>query len=278
MRGDHSPSDIALVGDPSEGVNSVEQSGGVWGGHVVHGPRIGVGGPHQPAAGQDQDPGAHAGRPVLTATTIRGDCAGSSRGRGCRPPRSPQPSGTSSAVSSRSFRAWVIASVMALMAREIVGWDTPSCSPITNSAPHCCAQADQRRFQGIPQPHARRTPLDALLAQADEQVGELGSGQPHGILRGDGPFPMMLSSLMFVEHCTSWGRAIIIAFPGNARRRPLNNLPDEKGSLSQKYFERFHQLVNIGARLYCEGECFTLPWLNDAYLNVTTVFLCPSPQ
>ena len=47
----------------------------------------------------------HVGRPVLTATTIRGDCAGSSRGRGCRPPRKSQPSGTSSAMSSMSFRA-----------------------------------------------------------------------------------------------------------------------------------------------------------------------------
>ena len=36
---DHSPSDIALVGDPSGGVDSVEQSGGVQCGRVVHGPR-----------------------------------------------------------------------------------------------------------------------------------------------------------------------------------------------------------------------------------------------
>ena len=62
---DHSPSDIALVGDPSGGVDSVEQSGGVQGGRVVHGPRVGVGGPHQPAVGQDQDLDVHAGRPML---------------------------------------------------------------------------------------------------------------------------------------------------------------------------------------------------------------------
>ena len=91
MGRDHSPSHVSLVGDPPGGVDSLEQSGGVQGGHVVHGPRAGVGGPHQPAAGQDQDPGAHAGRPVLTATTIRGDSAGSSRGRGCRPARSRSP-------------------------------------------------------------------------------------------------------------------------------------------------------------------------------------------
>ena len=35
------------------------------------------------------------------------------------------------AVSSTSFRARTIASVMTPMAREIVDWDTPSCSPIT---------------------------------------------------------------------------------------------------------------------------------------------------
>ena len=91
VRGDHSPADIALVGDPSGGVDSVEQSGGVQGGHVVHGSRVGVGGPHQAPAGQDQDLDVHAGRPVLTATTIRGDCASSSRGRGCRPGRSRSP-------------------------------------------------------------------------------------------------------------------------------------------------------------------------------------------
>ena len=62
---DHPPADVSLVGDPSGGVDSLEQSGGVQGGRVVHGPRVGVGGPHQPAAGQDQDLDVHAGRPVL---------------------------------------------------------------------------------------------------------------------------------------------------------------------------------------------------------------------
>ena len=88
---DHSPSHVSLVGDPPGGVNSVEQSGEAWGGHVVHGPRVGVGGPHRAPVRQDQDPGAHAGRLVLTATIIRGDSAGSSRGRGCRPPRGRSP-------------------------------------------------------------------------------------------------------------------------------------------------------------------------------------------
>ena len=50
------------------------------------------------------------------------------------------------------------------------------------------AHVDQHRLQSIPQPHARRIPLDPLLAQTDEQIGELGSGQPRGILHGDGPF------------------------------------------------------------------------------------------
>ena len=65
VRGDHPPADVSLVGDPSGGVDSVEQSGGVQCGHVVHGPRVGVGGPHQAPAGQDQDLDVHAGRPML---------------------------------------------------------------------------------------------------------------------------------------------------------------------------------------------------------------------
>ena len=72
-------------------------------------------------------------------------------------------------------------------------------------------------------PYWFQIPLDPLLAQTDEQVGELGSGQPRGILHGDGPFLMSLLTL-FTGHHTSWERAIIISFPGNAARRPLNNL------------------------------------------------------
>ena len=37
---DNSPSDIALVGDPPGGIDSLQQSGGVQCGHIVHGPRI----------------------------------------------------------------------------------------------------------------------------------------------------------------------------------------------------------------------------------------------
>ena len=55
MGRDHSPADIALVGDSPGGVQPVHQSGGVQGGHVVHGPRIRVGGPHQAPARQDQE-------------------------------------------------------------------------------------------------------------------------------------------------------------------------------------------------------------------------------
>ena len=42
MGRDHSPSHVSLVADPSGGIDSVEQSGGVQGGHVVHGPRVGA--------------------------------------------------------------------------------------------------------------------------------------------------------------------------------------------------------------------------------------------
>ena len=84
---------------------------------------------------------------------------------------------------------------MAPMPREIVGRHAPGCSPITT-----CGMLwrtwNQRRPRGIPQPHARRIPLDPLLAQADEQVGELGGGQPRGILHDDDLF-LMRSWMLF---------------------------------------------------------------------------------
>ena len=40
------------------------------------------------------------------------------------------------------------------------------------------AHVDQHRLQGIPQPHARRIPLDLLLAQTNERIGKLGTGRP----------------------------------------------------------------------------------------------------
>ena len=70
MGRDHSPADIALVGDPPGGVDSLEQSGGVQGGHVVHGPRIRIGGPHEPSDGPDQDLGAYARAPALARPQI----------------------------------------------------------------------------------------------------------------------------------------------------------------------------------------------------------------
>ena len=82
---DHPSSHVALAGNPPEGIRPVQQSGGARGGHVVHGARAGAGGPHRSSVGQDPDPSAHAGRPVLTTITIRGDSADSSRGRWCRP-------------------------------------------------------------------------------------------------------------------------------------------------------------------------------------------------
>ena len=36
-----------------EGSIPLSSPEGAWGSHVVHGSRVGVGGPHQPAAGQD---------------------------------------------------------------------------------------------------------------------------------------------------------------------------------------------------------------------------------
>ena len=45
MRRDHPSSHIALVADPPGGVHSLQQSGGVQCGHIVHGPRIGAPGP-----------------------------------------------------------------------------------------------------------------------------------------------------------------------------------------------------------------------------------------
>ena len=36
-----------------EGSIPLSSPEGAWGGHVVYGSRVGVGGPHQPAAGQD---------------------------------------------------------------------------------------------------------------------------------------------------------------------------------------------------------------------------------
>ena len=40
-----------------EGSHSLQQSGGVQGRHVVHGPRVGIGGPHEPSVEPDQDQG-----------------------------------------------------------------------------------------------------------------------------------------------------------------------------------------------------------------------------
>ena len=62
------------------------------------------------------------------------------------------------------------------------------------------------------------SPVDASL------VGDPpGGAQPRGILHDDGPFLMDLLTL-FTDHHTSWEQDIIISFPGNATRHPLNNL------------------------------------------------------
>ena len=131
VRGDHSSADVSLVGDPSGGVQAVEQSGR----RLVRPRRAWSRGRDQAHTslppGRTRIRGVHAGRLVLTATMVRGERANSSRGRGCRPARQSQPSGTSSTVSDMSLKARKVSPVMTLMARETVGWDTPSCSPIT---------------------------------------------------------------------------------------------------------------------------------------------------
>ena len=58
VRGDHPPSHVSLVADPPGGVHPLQQSGR----RPVHGPRIVARGPHESAAGQDQDPGRSSPR------------------------------------------------------------------------------------------------------------------------------------------------------------------------------------------------------------------------
>ena len=55
MGRDHPSSHISLVADPPGGVHSLQQSGGVQCGYVVHGVGVRVGGPHEPSVGPDQD-------------------------------------------------------------------------------------------------------------------------------------------------------------------------------------------------------------------------------
>ena len=110
---------------------------------------------------------------------------------------------------------------MALMAREIVSWDTLSCSPITACGMLWCTWISITfRHSSAP---CSAVPLDPLLAQTDEQIGELGRGQPHGISHDDGPFLMSLLT-MFHQPSYLMGADIIISFPGNATRHPLNKL------------------------------------------------------
>ena len=185
-----------------EGSRPSSSPEGAWCGHVVHGAGVGVGGPHEPAAGQDQDQRRSCRSSCACPTTIRGERANSSRGRGGRPARQSQPSGTSSAVSSLSFRARTIAPVMTP--------DGPRDSGLGHTqllADHrlhnVVTHVDQRRPQRPPQPQARRIPLDTLLAQTDEQIRELGRGQSRGILHDDGPFLVRSSVLVSVDYYTS---------------------------------------------------------------------------
>ena len=176
-----------------EGSRPSSSPEGAWCGHVVHGAGVGVGGPHEPAVGQDQDLDVHAGRLVLARPQFA--------------VIAPAPAGEESAVHH------VIAPLGHLLGREQHvlqgpgdrighGLDDPRDRGLGHTqllADHrlrnVVTHVDQRRPQRIPQPQARRTPLNTLLAQTDEQIGELGRGQPRGILHDDGPFLMRLLTI-----------------------------------------------------------------------------------
>ena len=70
MRRDHPPTDVSLVADPPGEIHSLEQSGGVQCGHVVHGPRIGVGCPHELSVEPDRDLDVHTRAPMLDRPRI----------------------------------------------------------------------------------------------------------------------------------------------------------------------------------------------------------------
>ena len=157
VRGDHSLADVSLVGDPSGGVQAVEQSGR----RLVRPRRAWSRGRGRRPTRVCRWAGPGSGRSCRSShacpTTIRGERANSSRGRGCRPARQSQPSGTSSAVSSLSFRARTIAPVMTP--------DGPRDSGLGHTqllADHrlhnVVTHVDQRRPQRPPQPHSADTP------------------------------------------------------------------------------------------------------------------------
>ena len=77
-------------------------------------------------------------------------------------------------------------------AARMSGGDGGNRTPVRRWCNRTSPGAVRWRFS---QPRARRTPLDPLLAQADEQIGELGRGQPRGILHDDGPFLMRLLTI-----------------------------------------------------------------------------------
>ena len=144
---------------------------GAWCGHVVHGPRVGVRGPHEPSVGPDQDLDVHARAPVLDRPQIAAPA--------------PVQAGEEGAVHH------VVAVLGHLLRGEQQdrqgtgdrlrqGLDGPRNSGLRHAQDlsdhrlhHIVAHVDQRRLQGVPQPQTRRTSLDPLLAQTDEQIGEL---------------------------------------------------------------------------------------------------------
>ena len=223
MGRDHSPSHVSLVADPSGGIDSVEQSGGVQGGHVVHGPRVGVRGPHELSVEPDQDLDVHARAPVLDRPQIAAFA--------------PVQAGEEGAVHH------VVTVPGHLLGREQQDRQGPGDSrrdrldgPRNSGLRHAQDLSDHRLHDVLTQVHQsrgerpgqaqdRRITLDTLLAQPGEQPVELIIGQSRGTLHHDGPLLPGSWGVFFYTHDTPREWAIIISPPGNDPGHTQNNLP-----------------------------------------------------
>ena len=201
VRGDHSLADVSLVGDPSGGVQAVEQSGR----RLVRPRRAWSRGRDQAHTslppGRTRIRGVHAGRLVLARPQFAVSA--------------PTPAGEEGAVQH------VVAALGHLLRGEqhvpqgqddrpghdLDGPRDSGLGHIQLFADHrlhnVVTHVDQRRPQGVPQPQARRIPLDTLLAQTCEQIRELADGQSRGILHDDGPFLVRSWNFLSNTHCTS---------------------------------------------------------------------------
>jgi len=223
VRGDHSPSHVSLVADPPGGVDSLQQSGGVQGRHVVHGPRIRIGGPHEPSFEPDQDLDVHARPPALDRPQIAAVA--------------PVPAGEEGAVHH------VVAVLGHLLGREQQDrqgpGDRPGQSldgPRNSGLRHPQELSDHRLHDVLTHVHQsrgerpgqaqdRRITLDPLLSQPGEQLVELVIGQSRGTLHDDGPLLPGSWGVFFYAHDTPRGWAIIISPPENDPGHTQNNLP-----------------------------------------------------